>query len=58
MTEFPDENERFPFLKEMEEDIYIAEGDDKPKKQTSSTYPPSTLCPHFSDYQRSNLATW
>ena len=50
MAEFPDENGRFPCLEEMEED-------DKPQQQTSSTYPPSTLSPHFSNYRRSNLPT-
>ena len=50
MAEFPDENGRFPCLEEMEED-------DKPQQQTSSTYPPSTLSPHFSNYRGSNLPT-
>ena len=55
MAEFPDKNGRFPCLEEMEEDIYILEADDKPQQQTSSTYLPSTLSPHFSNYRRSNL---
>ena len=42
MAEFPDENGRFSCLEEMEEDIYIVEGDDEPQQETSSTYPPST----------------
>ena len=57
MKEFPDEDGHFPCLEEMEEDVYIAEGDDMPQQQTSSTYPPSTLLPHFSNYRRSNLST-
>ena len=57
MAEFPDGNERFPCLEEMEEDIHIVEGDDKLQQQTSSTYPPFTLSSHFSNYRRSNLPT-
>ena len=57
MAEFPDENGRFSCLEEMGENIYIVEGDDEPQQETSSTYPPSTLSPHFSNYRRSNLPT-
>ena len=57
VAEFPDENGHFRCLEETEEDIYIMEGDDNPQQQTSSTFPPSNLSPHFSNYQRSNLPT-
>ena len=49
MAEFPDENGRFSSLEEMGEDMYIVEGDDEPQQETFSTYPPSTLSPHFSN---------
>ena len=44
-------------FRRKEEDIYIVQRDDKPQQQTSSTYPPSTLSPHFLNYRTSNLPT-
>ena len=46
MAEFPDKNGRFPCLEEMEEDIYLAEGDDKPQQQIYLYI--TTLCSCFS----------